>query len=67
MSGGAFGLSVDSEKVRGWIRELLDSIVGEIGVSWTKFHAVIDDMEKFVKEAEAKFGPEPDSNPGGAF
>jgi len=53
-------LSLDSEpdKVRKWIVALIDSIVGEIGISWEKFHAVIDDMEKFVKEQEARRQPE---------
>jgi hypothetical protein len=49
---------LDAERVRGWVRDLLASVIGEIGVSWEKWHAVIDDMEKFVKEAEAKYQPE---------
>lgn len=55
-------MSLETDRVRGWVRELLESIVGEIGVSWTKFHAVIDDMELYVKEQEARMKPE-----GGMF
>lgn len=51
-------LSLEPERVRGWVRDLLGSVLGEIGISWEKFHVVIDDMQKYVKEQEAKFASE---------
>ena len=43
-----------AEMVRGWVKDLLDSVVGEIGVSWEKWHKVINKMETFVKETEQR-------------
>jgi len=54
----SLSLELESNKVRNWVRDLLAATIGEIGISWEKFHAVIDDMEKFVKEQEARRQPE---------
>lgn len=51
-------LESEPDKVRKWIQGLNDAFIGEVGISWAKYHAVIDDMKKFVKEQEERLQPE---------
>jgi hypothetical protein len=47
-----------AKTVRGWHNDLNDAVLGEVGISWEKYHKVLDKMKEFVKELEQKIVPE---------
>jgi hypothetical protein len=47
-----------SKTVREWVKGLNEAVLGEVGISWEKYHKVIDQMKVFVQEIEKRLEPE---------
>ena len=41
-----------SKRLRDWYGRLNDAVLGEVGISWEKYHRVLDEMRAFIEKIE---------------
>ena len=41
-----------AKQLRDWYNRLNEAVLGEVGISWEKYHKVLDEMREFIRKIE---------------